>query len=217
MRAPGPSEPPPPRERWEEPSIARRYARERFAGAARRSRDGRLVASLLRRFPPRCDAPLVLDAPCGAGRMLASLAAHAEVIVALDASAAMLAEARAAGARRLVRGDLVRLPFADRAFDLVLCCRLLHHLADGGALERCVHELVRVSRDLVVASFWDANSLAARRHRRRGWRDARRPVTRERLHALFAEAGAEVLGHASAIPRVTQQTFLAARRPPPKG
>jgi len=67
----------------------------------------------------------VLDAPCGDGRLALALAARGHHVVALDASAACLALARADARRaqlelELVPGDLRALPWQER-FDAVLC------------------------------------------------------------------------------------------------
>jgi SAM-dependent methyltransferase len=200
----------------------------RWRDARRAARDPRMVRRLLDRA--RVHDAVILDAPCGAGRLLAGLAGRARRLVGLDVSAAMLAEARSAAAAAcadppgslagepardgdapraaLVRGDLARLPFRDASFDAVVCCRLLHHLADPEELRAAVRELVRVSRGLVLASFWDAGSLAGWRRPRPG--AGRRAQPKAELRAAFAAAGAEVTGFAHGVRFVSQQTFLLA-------
>ena len=216
-------EAPAPRERWAAPHAGARYAGERWSGARRRERDPRHVARLLARHAP--GARRVLDAPCGAGRLLPRLArlAPAGRTVGLDVSAPMLAAARAAlppasggppGAS-LVRGDVLRLPFADGSFDAVVCCRLLHHLADA-ELARAVAELVRVSADLVVVTFWDAAALpewtGGSRRRPRG----RRARSAASVRRAFAAAGAEVLEVAHSLRFVSRQAYAAARKRAPR-
>jgi SAM-dependent methyltransferase len=135
--------------------------------------------------------------------------------VGLDVSSTMLAEARKTDTRAaLLLGDVSRLPFPDARFDAVVCCRLLHHLAEPAALALVLGELVRVSRGLVIASFWDAGSLPA-------WRQtlfpsARAPGrwarSRADLEQAFARAGAEVVGWKHSLRFVTRQAFVAARK-----
>jgi SAM-dependent methyltransferase len=72
-------------------------------------------------------APTVLDAGAGPGQHTAALADSGLRAVALDASEAMAALARARGVP-VVRGDLRRLPFADGAFDGVWASASLLHV-----------------------------------------------------------------------------------------
>ena len=202
-------------EKWAGGAAAEHYATARFANARAAGRDPRIVRALLARHAPAAPAR-VLDAPCGSGRLAPALSGAARR-VHLDANLPMLETARTQlgdGAR--LAGSLFALPFADRAFDVVVSCRFLHHLHGADELERAVGELVRVSRALVVASFWDAASLPALRVRlglKRG-EGPRGRVYRPRaeLTAAFARAGAPVLEFAPVLRFVSQQTFLAARR-----
>ncbi|MEQ1893157.1 MAG: class I SAM-dependent methyltransferase [Planctomycetota bacterium] len=139
-------------------------------------------------------------------------------VVGLDASPAMLAQARATAHpdTELLLGDLARLPFADRSFDAVVCCRLLHHLERAEDLARVVAELVRVSRDLVLVTYWDAAALPAWRRRLLPARRAPRRFARARveLETLFERAGAPVVARAWSLRFVSRQAYLVARRRP---
>lgn len=201
------------RAKWRTSEAGARYAGARWSSAARRERDPRLVAALLARHLAPGPARL-LDAPCGTGRLVPVLAARGPT-VGLDVSPAMLAEARRADrtGTNWLAGDVLRLPFRDGSFDAVVCCRLLHHL-EQPALEQAVRELVRVSRGLVLASFWDAGSLPALR---RAWlgarpRETRRAVPRALLAELLARSGAEVVGWKHSLRFLSRQAFVAARK-----
>jgi SAM-dependent methyltransferase len=99
----------------------------------------------------------VLDLGCGAGRHAFALYRAGADVVALDRSAgdelagvrlmlrAMADEGEApAGAGAFaVRGDALRLPFDDGAFDLVVASEILEHLPDDAA---ALAELARVLR-----------------------------------------------------------------------
>jgi SAM-dependent methyltransferase len=204
----------PVRNRWQGPGAGARYAAARWASTRRAERDPRLVAALLARHLPPGDEHRLLDAPCGTGRLQATLARHGRY-VGVDVAPAMLAEARRAHPERVwLRGDVTRLPFPDGTFDLVLCCRLLHHFSERSELERVLAELVRVSRGLVIASFWDKGSLPSWR---RAILPARRPARRHarsrgEIAALLAQAGAEVLGWKHSLRFVSRQAFVVARR-----
>jgi len=75
----------------------------------------------------------VLDLACGPGnfvRDFAGAVGHRGLVVGFDASATMLARAvrdtRAAPNVAYIRGDAIRLPFRDGAFDAVCCFAALH-------------------------------------------------------------------------------------------
>jgi SAM-dependent methyltransferase len=91
----------------------------------------RIAEELLERFfqhdSPRPD---VLDAGCGSGGTTAWLGRWGRVSgIDLEPSALALAQER--GLRRLLRGSVERLPFADSRFDLVTCFDVLYHLRVG--------------------------------------------------------------------------------------
>ena len=80
------------------------------------------------------DGKVVLDAGCGMGRYLRAAAeSSASLIVGLDLSRAVVA-ARELTAERpsvaVVRGDLLRLPFAPASFDLIYSLGVLDHTPD---------------------------------------------------------------------------------------
>ncbi len=91
----------------------------------------------------------VLDVGCGTGeltRVLAEEVGEGGTVVGLDADPDLLARAREHAA--VVRGDALRLPFFEDAFDLVTCQALLVNLPDPVV---AVREFARVSGDLVAA------------------------------------------------------------------
>ncbi len=114
----------------------------------------------------------VLDVGAGTGELTRVLREESSgTVVALDADAGLLSEA---GDPR-VRGDATRLPFADGAFDLVVCQALLVNLPDPTA---AVEEFARVSRTAVatiepdnsavsVSSTVESEARLARRARER--------------------------------------------------
>ncbi|HXV36287.1 MAG TPA: methyltransferase domain-containing protein [Myxococcota bacterium] len=94
----------------------------------------------------------ILDAGCGEGRHCLGALERGARVVGLDldrdslrAGARGVHEtARAAGRLgALVRGDALRLPFADGAFDRVICSEVMEHVHDYRAVAR---ELARVTR-----------------------------------------------------------------------
>lgn len=87
----------------------------------------------------------VLDVGAGTGELTGVLREECPgAVVALDADARLLS----AVTDPRVRGDATRLPFAEGAFDLVVCQALLVNLPDPGA---AVREFARVSGGAVAA------------------------------------------------------------------
>lgn len=198
--------------RWQAESDAAHYSSERFAGS-HADRDLRLARRLIERFDQGHATRRIIDVPAGTGRLFEGLAPLATQLVGADVSPAMLQRSPYA---RHGRGSIVdarRLPFRDAAFDVVITCRLLHHLDDVAATQ-VLSELLRVSNRLVVASFWDAACLteARKRLRLRDRTDARRAISRGRFAGLVHQAGGVVLGHASSFRFFSPQTFVALRR-----
>ncbi|WP_135302608.1 class I SAM-dependent methyltransferase [Haloarcula amylovorans] len=87
-----------------------------------------------------------LDIGCGNGRHAELLASVADRVVALDASRALLTEARARVGPRvsLVQGDATTLPLRDEAVDLAVYVATLHHLPTAADRRASLDELARV-------------------------------------------------------------------------
>jgi ubiquinone/menaquinone biosynthesis C-methylase UbiE len=112
------------------------------------------------------DGKRVLDAGCGTGddsRTIASLVGGNGRVIAIDFSAAMIAEARkrttdASLPVEFREGDLMKLDFADASFDCARTERVLMHLRDSRA---GLGEMIRVVRSggRVVASELDQETI----------------------------------------------------------
>jgi 2-polyprenyl-6-hydroxyphenyl methylase/3-demethylubiquinone-9 3-methyltransferase len=98
----------------------------------------------------------VLDLGCGKGRFARRLAEAGAIVVGIDLSAAMLAEADAAGFGR-VRGSARRLPFGVAAFDAVVAVEVFEHLA---AIDAVLGEVRRVLRPGGIVAIVDKNAGA---------------------------------------------------------
>ena len=160
----------------------RDYERRRYRGLDQRLVDRRerkitrklLAAALAEagRNGPRGDAgaapPLVLDVPCGYGRLAALVLDEGARLVGADLSLHMVertlqnlsgpssAERRVAG----VVADLTKgLPFRGGVFDAALVMRLFHHLPRSEDRRAVLTELRRVARGPVILSFYRTNRL----------------------------------------------------------
>ncbi|MBX3357722.1 MAG: methyltransferase domain-containing protein [Phycisphaeraceae bacterium] len=105
----------------------------------------------------------VVDLGCGTGRHAVRLAAAGARVTAVDFSEGMLARARTkAGAERVtwVRHDIGRpSPLADRCADRVICCLVLDHVHEVGALFREFVRLCRGDGAVVVSVMHPAMML----------------------------------------------------------
>jgi SAM-dependent methyltransferase len=114
-----------------------------WVGRIREGMGGRVHAhdaSIYELLPP--PRGLTLDAGCGEGRLARELAGRGYDVIGVDASEALVAEARSAdpGGRYEV-APLDALPVADAAVELVLCVNVLPHVHD---LDAAAAEFARV-------------------------------------------------------------------------
>lgn len=205
--------------KWGAEHAGRHYSGVRFGSRRAAERDPRIVERILTQYEVRPSTRPVLDVPCGTGRLRPVLERAGLRYVGLDLSASMLGEALRPGNPDLVLGAIESLPFRNDSFDLVLCCRLLHHLHEPEDIRRAVRELVRVSERLVIASFWDAGSWHGLRARiglkRPEGPRGRRSISKRVLRGIFHEAGAEVQSFHHSFRFVSQQAFVVARKRAP--
>jgi ubiquinone/menaquinone biosynthesis C-methylase UbiE len=108
--------------------------------------EGATRLTLIEHMDPVADEAM-LDVGTGPGPLALAFAPYVEHAVGFDLSISMLQAARLAARRaeienlRLVAGDVHRLPFPDRSFDLVTSRACPHHFTDIAA---AVREMTRV-------------------------------------------------------------------------
>jgi 2-polyprenyl-6-hydroxyphenyl methylase/3-demethylubiquinone-9 3-methyltransferase len=117
------------------------------------------IAAARSRLVPPATRPgsVLLDLACGGGLLAPHVEGKGHRHVGLDLSAAALQQARDHGVA-VVRGDVLRLPFADEAADVVVAGEVLEHVAEPTDL---VAEACRVLRaggtlvvDTIAATWW---------------------------------------------------------------
>lgn len=115
---------------------------------------------------PDVNGRLALDLACGTGRYAALLAqGGAREVFAADFSAAML---RKVSAGTPVRANMMKLPFIDKAFDVVISGLALGHASD---LRQWMREVARVLEDSGVLLYSDFHPEAARAGLTRSFKD----------------------------------------------
>lgn len=130
-------------------AIADQFTRQAVQFAASAVHHNQAALDLLvKAARPRPD-DVSLDVACGPGSVVAAFARRVRRAEGLDATEAMLNEARKLSLREGLRnvawhlGDLYALPFPAAAFDIVSCRYAFHHLLEPA---RALAEMVRVCR-----------------------------------------------------------------------
>ena len=126
--------------------------------AARLKDQARTLEELLHADTGFPDGSAVLEAGCGTGAQTVALARRSTgaSIVAVDVSAASLAEAQARVAAagldnvEFRQADLLALPFAPASFDHVFLCFVLEHLPDPAATLAALRPLLRPGGTITV-------------------------------------------------------------------
>jgi SAM-dependent methyltransferase len=93
--------------------------------------------------PESLAGQLVLDAGCGGGRYARLAGSHGAHVIAADLSSAVTKAAELCESLpnvMILQADLLNLPLADEAFDLVYSIGVLHHTPDP---RRAFHEIAR--------------------------------------------------------------------------
>ena len=107
---------------------------------------------------------LVLDLPCGTGRMYSLLKDLGYRVVSADSSEYMVEFARqrvecsAVNENHLqdncLVADILQTDFADKQFDAVICNRLFHHFSEPQTRQKALLELKRICTGPIIVSFF---------------------------------------------------------------
>jgi ubiquinone/menaquinone biosynthesis C-methylase UbiE len=164
-----------------------------------------------------------LDVACGPGSVVAAFARRARRSIGLDATEAMLDQARALAAKLLLdnvawhRGDVYQLPFTDESFDVVSCRFAFHHLREPA---RALAEMIRVCRvgGAIVLCDGLASDDPAKAAALNAFEQFRDPSTVEfrplQFHLdLFASAGLAVARQATYQVPVEREALIAGSFP----
>jgi len=101
----------------------------------------------------------VLDVACGPGFLTLAFAAQCAEAVGVDATEALLdiargnARARGVANVRFESGDATELPYADEAFDIVVCRAAFHHFPNPSRVLGEMRRVVRTGGAVMVADF----------------------------------------------------------------
>ena len=211
--------------RFGDPRAAAKYA-GRLDGTRKDRREKRCIGRLLDTVPA---GARVLDLPCGTGRLTDFMVSRGWHVHATDSSEHMVAEARRRWQERRVADagdlpdvgfsveDVMETTFPDGHFDAVVCNRLFHHFVESETRVAAFQELRRITRGILVVSFFNSFSLDALYQRfqdvvKRRQRNDRLPIPLHRLTAEAAEADL-ILDRGLATRWGVSQQYYAAFRP----
>jgi ubiquinone/menaquinone biosynthesis C-methylase UbiE len=159
------------------------------------------ASELIERARPIGPSDRILDLGCGTGivaRQLHERLGGATFITGLDASAEMIAKARALEPELTWHeGNAMSLPFADASFELVVSQQMLQFVPDRATALREIRRVLAPGGRLVAATWrarhelplYEALGVVAERHL--GTPNAKRDALGDdaTLHTLLVEAG----------------------------
>jgi len=212
------------RGRFDTEASAHKYAKAQ-AGTATDRRERRRITQALASVP---EGALVLDLPCGAGRLLPFLVDSGYRVVAADVSAHMVEQARkyvAAHALPLTPGDfhvtdVLETGFADDCFDAVVCNRLFHHFSDPAVRRQALRELGRICTGPIVVSFFRDVAYDALTHylKHRLFRQHavdRIPISLRTFREDIVAAGLDLQAAMGTRPLISKQWYVLLGRAAP--
>lgn len=137
----------------------------------------------------------VADIGCGTGRHAVRLAGAGARVTGVDFSHEMLERAQAkpgAEGIQFVEHDLHRaLPFADRSFDLVICCLVLDHIEEPAALFGELARICRADGKVLITAMHPAMMLKG-------------------VQARFTDAASGEKVHVQSVPNQISDYVMAA-------
>jgi len=164
---------------------------------------------------------VLLDLPCGGGRLSHRMTPHTDLLIEADASIGQVRHAKTdvitPTPRWFMTASAFHIPLKDQSVDGVVCPRLCHHLPSTEERERLVRELLRVARRFVIMTYFDYDTLKNRIRRYRTRKKRKRPkktMPRAQVAALAKECGAELVAapHLSIIGSGHRYALMTRRR-----
>ena len=138
---------------------------------------------------------VILDLPCGGGRLTPAFAHAADLVIEADIAIGQVLYGRVdssvATPRFWMTASAFHIPLVDDSVDGAICVRLSHHLPTAAERERLLRELLRVSRRFVIMTFFDHHSL------KNTLRRLTRPFNHKPPKMTMTIAGVEQLARAS--------------------
>ena len=130
--------------------------RDRWTKRITTSREFGLLDRMLR---SQGRSEVLLDLPCGGGRLSPPMARYTDLLIEADVALGQLRYGRMQGripTRQVwMTASAFHIPLRDSSVEGTVCVRLNHHLPMEAEREQLVRELLRVSKRFVIMSFFD--------------------------------------------------------------
>ena len=205
------------------PHRAKNYPAD-FNGSFRQRRERNCLVKLIAAIPA---GSLVLDLPCGTGRVTRLIAGAGHRVMAGDSSLAMVEATKSnllpqypTLTARVMDAKATQL--ADHSVDAVVCNRLLHHFPDAASRIEVLREFARVSRGPVIVSFscsFGLDVVIQRTMRRLQGRELRHyhQLSMQQFQQEFAEAGLTPVSSRSVLWGLSRMRYLVGVPSRPAG
>jgi ubiquinone/menaquinone biosynthesis C-methylase UbiE len=163
----------------------------------------------------------LLNVASGAGRFSKLILSKVGGAVFADLSLPMLRISRESvfqpsKSLLFVAANVMKLPFPDKSFDLVMAVRLLHHIQNDSECQACISELLRVSRRWGLVTFADSLSFKGlhRRFRQRwfGRKRGEAMLDRQDLTTIAASFGYRPIRFVPISRWFSTQTYVLLER-----
>lgn len=209
-----------PRTEYQDVETAELYDSKRFnnlSGRIFQWAERRVLKRIAKTLPP---GSLLMDAPCGTGRLLTLYLSQGFKTIGADISGEMIQVARrrtAAWNRRnnFSRMDFVCIPLVDRSVDAVFSIRFLPHFVPEERI-RMLREFRRVSRSRVVVSVSLSNAWMRFRRKIKEWlghdKPVRNPITLEGVRHELKQAGLREVEKFWTVPILSEQIIIVCER-----
>ena len=186
--------------RYQDLQNAERYNASYKKGFGKRwstVREFKLLQRLLGKQPR---SSLLLDLPCGGGRLTPALAPSSDPVIEADVALGQVLHSKQNAIADIdqmwMTASALSIPLRDNSVDGSVCCRLNHHLPRAEDRDQLVRELLRVSKRFVIMTYFDYHSIKNTIRRIRRPFNKKLPkmtMTHRRLTELAAEQNARVV------------------------
>lgn len=212
------------RKRFDQPQVAAEYVKRK--NQQNNSKNRREMQCIEAALNGLSENSLVLDLPTGTGRLLPMLLKRGFRVIAADYSEHMLKQAKkyyTSGEYSLSACELNRVEFIqmdimetkmpDLHFDACICNRLFHHYPTSEIRQKALRELVRVTKERIIVSYFSNVALSSARFHLKNYLRNKKPNDRVPIwpSVMLADAAATGLKIEKSFPiryGLSPQTYL---------
>jgi ubiquinone/menaquinone biosynthesis C-methylase UbiE len=165
------------KKRFNSQKAAVRYS-TRHMSSRKGKREKACIKAALRNVPPNS---LILDLPCGTGRLSFFLKELGFRVIGADVSFYMVEHAKQFLTTNNVhfeQQDILAIKHPDHTFQAAVCNRLFHHYANLEIRRLALKELMRVTDGPIIVSFFNSFSLSACWSKFKNWLKNKTPADR---------------------------------------